>query len=1088
VGSLPARAETDESLEEVFLAYLQAQDAGRPPDVAALLAAHPEQAQALLGVLDDEQAVAGEARPFRDAWLPTRGDEVPLGPFGEHDLVEKIDQGGMGVVYRARHRLANREVAVKVIRKGALASPEERQRFLFEARSAAVLEHPNIVRIYEVGTIDDRPYFSMELARGGTLAGRGERLRRAPRQAAELLRLVALAVEFAHRHGILHRDLKPANVLLSDDGTPRVADFGLAKDLTAPEAAEPARTALPSDKADTFRGDTTPHSGPVLPLTGPGALLGTPWYMAPEQARGEKGVTVAVDVHGLGTILYEVLTGRPPFQGSTPAETLRQVCDAEPVPPRRLDRKIHPDLEAICLKCLRKAPAERYASAAGVADEMERFLQGRPVAARPVPGWMRLAMWGRRQPLLAVLIAAVVILIGLLAVAVAWQVARFLERQAEARWQAYTQGMALAGLQFRVGQAGATERGFPIDPLGRADRALEVCPPEHRAWDWHYLRRLCHHEAIHLTGHGLDVISVQYSPDGSRVLTGGNDGTARLWDPRSGQELGRLSPRPDPLRQALRACFAAGGRKILTAGEATQDVQVHDAATLALVRVLPGAGQHAVCAAAGRWMVAVGREHRLRVYDQRSWTLYREEALTAQVLCLAVSPDGRYLATGTYDQPLVLRELPSCRPVALESWTRTGNPPDARVWAAAFSPDSKRLVASLPHPLQWELSSGKVVKAFVGTGLQNCTMLDFSRDGRFLAAPCQDGQVRVWDLQRNRNLRAPLKHHDSVYAAAFSPDGEALAVTRGRQVIVEALHSRKIATHRELKGHQAVNLESMTFSHDGRWLASRAGTGETVVWEMPSGDLRQRFTAADLAGGGGLAFYPHAERSWLIAGGRDRLLAWNAQDGSSPPLRLSAKGARCLAVTVPPGRPALLATLSGDRLVTLRDLESDREMSFSGGRAMIQTLAFHPDGKRLATGGSDGTLRLHGIDREASVLFRGPGGAVLGLAFSPDGKLLASCGGGPAVWLWDVERAQVLRRLSGHTATIKGVAFTPDGRRLASCSNDETIKVWDVRTGAELLTLLAPGPVTAIAFSPDGNLLASCGPDGVVRIWDGRPL
>jgi hypothetical protein len=276
-------------------------------------------------------------------------------------------------------------VAVKLIRAGELASPAEAQRFRAEAESTALLDHPYIVPVYEVGVDAGQPYFSMKLVEGGSLARHLARFRADPRQAAGLVATVAGSVHYSHQHGLLHRDLKPANILLDADGQPHVSDFGLAKRVAG-----------------------TPN------LTQSGAIVGTPAYMAPEQAAGTKGLTTAADVYALGAILYELLPGRPPFQGETAADVLVQVLQAEPAPPSRLRPGVPRDLETICLKCLHKEPARRYASAQHLADDLRRYQEGRPVVARPVARWERAAKWMRRNPALAGALAAVaaVLLLG----------------------------------------------------------------------------------------------------------------------------------------------------------------------------------------------------------------------------------------------------------------------------------------------------------------------------------------------------------------------------------------------------------------------------------------------------------------------------------------------------------------------------------------------------------------------------------------------------------------------------------------------------------------------------------------------------
>lgn len=390
-----------ERVDEAIASYLEAVDAGVPPDLEEFIAQHREIADELASFFADRAQFERLAEPLQAAaCLPGEhpedvtaalsnessasqttgtaiiGKEAPY--FGDYELLEEIARGGMGIVYRARQISLNRIVALKMIQTGHLASSEDVQRFHAEAEAAANLDHPGIVPIYEVGEHLGRHYFSMCYVEGNNLA---LRLREGPlpsREVAELLRQVSEAVQYAHEHGVIHRDLKPANILLeqaveteSDSpdreaatgsgvlahaSRPRITDFGLAKRLN-------------SDSQ----------------LTGTGQILGTPSYMSPEQASGAVDhIGPASDVYSLGAILYQLLTGRPPFQAETPLETLSQLLDSDPLPPRLLNRNVPRDLEAICMKCLDKEPARRYSSAHDLADDLGRYLESEPIRASSV--------------------------------------------------------------------------------------------------------------------------------------------------------------------------------------------------------------------------------------------------------------------------------------------------------------------------------------------------------------------------------------------------------------------------------------------------------------------------------------------------------------------------------------------------------------------------------------------------------------------------------------------------------------------------------------------------------------------------------
>jgi serine/threonine protein kinase len=299
-----------------------------------------------------------------------------LGELGDYELLEEVGRGGQGVVFRARQKSLNRTVALKVISLGQWASQVHLKRFRREAEAAASLDHPSIVPIYEVGERDGSCYFSMKFVEGGQL---DEVVRRAPisvRQAVQLIAKVARTVHYAHEHGILHRDIKPGNILLDISGEPHLTDFGLARLLDAQSSV--TRTI---------------------------DVLGTPSYMAPEQAAGETAkLSKATDVYGLGAVLYQLLTGQPPFAGGTTYETIRLLRDTEPRPPRLLNPKVDRDLSTICLKCLEKDPQRRYASALGLAEDLEHWLKHEPIRAKPSGVFTHARKWVQRNPSTTVLV------------------------------------------------------------------------------------------------------------------------------------------------------------------------------------------------------------------------------------------------------------------------------------------------------------------------------------------------------------------------------------------------------------------------------------------------------------------------------------------------------------------------------------------------------------------------------------------------------------------------------------------------------------------------------------------------------------
>jgi tRNA A-37 threonylcarbamoyl transferase component Bud32 len=497
---------------------------------------------------------------------PAAGAEAALPAVPGYEVLAELGRGGMGVVYKARHVKLGRLVALKMILVAEHAGPEERARFQTEAEAVARLLHPNIVQIYEVGEQDRRPFLALEFCAGGSLEKKLGGVPLPAKEAARLAETLARAMHTAHEQDVIHRDLKPANILLAQDRTPKVTDFGLAKKLD--EAGQ----------------------------TATGVVMGTPSYMAPEQADGKtEEIGPLADVYALGAILYECLTGRPPFRAATVAQTLQQVIEVDPVPPRQLNPESPRDLETVCLKCLRKDPQRRYHSAAALADDLRRWLDGKPILARPVSAWERFRKWARRRPSLAALavltaLLVLVTLVGVAGVTLLWQRAE----EADTRTQrtAYVRTLALAHVEWRDGN------------LARSDELLDACPAELRGWEWHYLRRLfrVRHLAT-LRGHAGPVNGVAFSPDGTRLASASADGSVRVWD-----------------RQAHREMLTLRG---------------HEGAVLA-VAFSPDGGR----------IASGGADHTARLWDREGHEVLTLRGHTVGVASVAFSPDGTRLATG----------------------------------------------------------------------------------------------------------------------------------------------------------------------------------------------------------------------------------------------------------------------------------------------------------------------------------------------------------------------------------------------------------------------------------------------------------
>jgi WD40 repeat protein len=1093
---------TDGHLEEVLAAYMEAADAGWAPDRAVLLERYPglrAELEAYFAGQDRVAAVADSLRGTPSAAPRDAHATLPLGDatppaeavlpraFGDYEELEEIARGGMGVVLRARQKSLGRTVALKMILGGRLASPVEVQRFRNEAEAAALMDHPNIVPIYEIGEWRGAgagppvAYFAMKLVEGADLKVHLPRLSRDPRAGVALLVKVARAVHYAHQRGILHRDLKPANILLDERGEPHVTDFGLAKRV---------------------EGDAG--------LTQSGAIVGTPSYMAPEQAGGAPaGLTTAADVHALGAILYELLTGRPPFRTGNVLDTLLQVREAKPVPPRSLNRRVDADLETVCLKCLEKEPERRYGSAAALADDLERWLKGEPVRARRIGVVERAWKWARRRPGLAMLMGFLAVLLPLSLLLGAGygittaHLSEVEERRASEERRREEAESARATEQTLRGEAVAARESadqanrllqgalyfnhvmrahfeWKDNGVVRAEQLLEECPQDLRNWEWHYVKRLCHVDLFTLTGHRGVVFGVCFSADGKRLASASSDRTVRLWDACTGQEIVTLKGHSDSVRGV---CFSPDGRRLASASE-DRTVKVWDAEKGQEILTLNGHTQAvgAVCFSPdGQRLASASWDRTVKVWDaQTGREAFTLKGHTGPVRGVCFSPDGKRLASASGDKTVRVWDAQKGQEVlALKGHTDT-------VWGVCYSPDGKRLAsASTDQTVRvWDAETGQEVRALKGhTGA--VWNVSFSPNGKCLASASEDRTVRVWDAQTGQQGLTFKGHRMPVTSVCFSPDGKRLA--SAGETTVRLWDAETGQEARTLEGDKGASFYGVCFSPDSKRVAAASGWAVVNVWDAQTGQA-----ALTLEGHSepvnSVSFSPDGKR--LATAADDRAVkVWDAAMGQEV-LTLKGHTKAVGAVCFSPDSKSL-ASASEDGTVKVWDAEKGQEvLALKGHTDTVTSVCFSPDGQRLASASWDRTVKVWDAQTGQEVLaLNGHTQAVGAVCFSPDGQRLASASNDWTVKVWDAQTGQLVFTLYEHGSDVACVCFSPDGRRLASASRDKTVKVWDAATGQEVLTLKGhTGAVNGVCFSPDGRRLASASQDGTVKLWDAGPL
>lgn len=1037
----------ERELESILHAYLQALDAGQNPDHEEWLKRNPVFADDLRAFFADQKQMNRFVQSMQkvqtgDVTIDSAGaggtdDNLErIRYFGDYELLEEIARGGMGVVYKAKQVSLNRIVALKLILAGQFASTAQVQRFHTEAEAAANLDHPNIVPIHEIGVHQGRHYFSMKLIAAVPKSDRTSD----PRGVARLIATVARAVHFAHQRGIIHRDLKPANILIDAQGQPHVTDFGLAK------------------RAD---GDSD--------LTQSGAIVGTPAYMAPEQAAGKKGLTVAADVYSLGAILYEWLAGQPPFVGASPMDILKQVLDKDPTPPSRLRTGIDRDLETIVLKCLDKDPGRRYPSAEALADDLDRWLGGEPIQARPARMLERTWKWMRRKPALAALAATIVVATLVLFISVAVFNANLRLKSQEIDTQKVEikriQGEAattLADANKRLDDAKLVQRRTAFwGDLGRAHRELKERYPlrgseildrhldsDLRGWEWHYLRRLCQSELSSIQSGEL---CLAWSPDGAHLATGFEQNRVIvLRDASTGKVMCRLS-HPGDQGMFMGAAFDKSGKRLL-GFDSQERFTLWDLPSGKVIRSWNEKGTWGPAALRPDGLqIATAVEHesdQVQLWDTDTGKLTKAlqiplpyehrntEGTTfagAMVRALAYSPDGKWLVMGTVGGLLAVWNT--------DTHEKTGELALGRfIETIAFDPASDMLYAidlgaSIhliridPQGKCSKVNSTYLGKVNEGTKERSGSVtLAVDPHGGRLATASRDRVLRLWKVRDNdlHLLAAYSGHEREMDAVAFSPDG------------------RRIATL------------------DFEWFKVRP----IKIWDADNLDVPVDGWPAHLTGDL-LACTPDPTGRYLAVARAQR-----------PPDRLGSSAELCDAK-------------SGKVLWQL--WVHDRWT----GIPSRQSLAFSPDGKRLATMDaidSPNVVRVWDIENRKKLFDLEKAGEYL--SYSPDGRWLATMGRHDGViQFWD---AATGKRAFTHTCSKKYddgaatqygaiLAFTPDSKSIVIGSG---LLLEVLENGLkEVHTFAFPergwvGGTGCLAISPDGRFLAASAFPGAVDLWD----
>ena len=1027
------------------------------------------------------------------------------GRFGNYDLIHEVARGGMGVVYKAHQEKLDRVVALKMIRSGRFASSAEVRRFQAEAASAAKLDHPNIVPIYEVGEVEGQHYFSMAFVDGQSLAERIVSGPMAVDESATIVKQIAEATAYAHSQNVIHRDLKPANVMLDKNGKVRVTDYGLAK-----QAEDESKT-----------------------LTATGQVLGTPSFMPPEQASGKHGAVSRVsDVYSMGAILYTLCTGRPPFHAATPYDTITQVIEQEVLSPRSLNASIPRDLETICLKCLEKDPKRRYQSAAELADELGRFLNQETIQAKPATQLDRIMKWCKRHPSLAWMSAATILMtLALVVVSVAGFAIVTIEngkanKEKEiaeaARQEAERDRNRAEHLTYNMTVSTVTSRSRTSPGAAKAYLNDEAkCPRELREFSWHYLSQSIANSQYLFDG-GSPIRCVTTLPSGQEVVTGHEDGSVRTWN------LTTATMNAETDHRGACLCMAVSSRGYFaTAGE---DGNVF----------IYGANE---------------------AHDGVEWLL--NDGDQGPVRHMTFTPDGtRVLWTQERapEQPPMLIEV-----VLLNDGTPDESavrPPHILHEASGpirdlcVSPYSNSLftVSDGNEVFEWDLYTFKLKRKLKGhSNPVTCLSVGINSELPTLAAGSQDGSIIVWNLATGLIANRFYGHNGEVLDLGFTLDDgtseqegfvEDLVScgADGKIMYWSTLTDQRLAT---IDGHETVRC--LAFTADNSTLITGGRDGAAMVWDTEDlileqstglepneplvGTLSETVDLIDFTNDGTDFVYANGDRlssrsyqrgvkptrsngtlktgkltryyrenSYVVfcAGGRTNLYDWNGRKPVIGGLK-TLEGSRFRSeYSVDHNQ---LAYMHPDGTVHLYDIASQTDKQI-GGNPGCRVCCFHPAIRdSVVIGDERGNVvwYQHGdhqaLDQHAGRV------TDLAIAATRDGYSLVSSSTDNSGQLWqlnitDEGGLSAVRRnqLLGHTDDINAVSFSPDGRTLATGSSDGTVRLWDPVQGHERTQVRANDlarnqPIHDLAFAPDGKTLAvgnsvnSSDSESKGRIW-----
>ena len=1018
----------------------------------------------------------------RFAKKPRQEWQAPVIPG--YELIDLLSQTSHSKVFRAQQTSLPRQVALKYV---ILSDKSGGSKVLAgESAVLAGLNHPNILTIYETGTWDRGIWLSLEYCEGGSLA---ERLQSPWRTeaAAKLTLAIAQAAHAAHKQGVIHRDIKPANILFTREGQGKLGDFGLA---AGSDWGSPAHLSPSSNDGKT-----------------PLSVVGTSSYIAPEQVCSMR-CDHRVDVHGLGAVLYHLLTGCAPFSADSTLKELNLAASEIPLAPAVLNPLVPEDLSCICMKCLAKDPGQRYDTALQMARDLEDFLEGMPVRARPLGQAERVNKWARRNRSLVKALAGLALtMIGsMLALAAlsCWALVerqkamemaarnelekkraeslekRALKKQAESEAQSYVNKITRAFFEWEFGSAIT------------AWKLLESCPFEFRGWEHDHLTTLLSKNQVILHGHSRNVNGVAVSPDGKRIASTGEDGSVLLWDALTGDLLGKVAESDSPARGLV---FSNNGKTLAIAlrKRAVLIVNVAEKRVTNTIEIRPekpipfSLFGRSICLNREASQVYCELENEgIGVWDTKSGNLARVCRFGKKmdtILSLAITQDGKKIAAGGN--------------ATIWIWdTQTGNlvheidVPGTNVRCLCFDNAGKSLIAGLNDHSVFviESANGKLIHK-LKSHTDSVQAVALSPNEKILASAGDDYNIKLWDWKTGNLLKTLKGHGNSVSSLSFISPGQGLVSASWDKTLrvwnTQGTVNEPRIVPNDLFRALAFSPVTSLLAFAGFSQGKTGGAGmEVGLWDTFNLNHYHSFYRLNVPFQS-IAFSPVHER--LSCGAKDgymatwdaknKLMLWEAKPTSETIQRIAYS---------PDGKYIYLAVNLTGQILVVDGNSGALLRTIQAHSSTVIGLAASSDGKWLASGGRDSAIKIwKTADYSLVQTLDGHTEQVRSLAFSRDGSILASgCDAGKIV-LWNLKTGTASRVLTGHGEGVTTLRFTRNGDRLFSSSFDKTVRIWNIDSGEELVTLTKhTAAVRETDLNSEGSLLASGGDDGNIILWE----